>query len=268
MRGNKYGCTFRMGVQQAMEYRFDFVMTLASMVFPVVTSVCLWTAVNQNSGGAEQIGYTYPQLLLYTILAALLSKLVTTGFENEINEDIKMGGLNKYLVKPVGYLPYRYWSFLGSKAPGVALFLALTAAVLAYFSAVYGIGVRVVTVLLFLVSLLFAVTLRFLLFFCVAMWSFWFADASGMFGTVRVVIWVVSGGNFPVGIFGPAAETVSRVLPFQYLTQFSVDLICGRLAPAETARGLAVQCVWMALLGALAALLWKRGLKNYVAVGG
>lgn len=47
MTGNKYTCTFRMGLQEAMEYRFDFVMTLISMVFPVITSVCLWTAVNR-----------------------------------------------------------------------------------------------------------------------------------------------------------------------------------------------------------------------------
>ena len=49
MKGNKYGCIFRMGLEEAMEYRFDFVMTLLSMIFPVITSICLWTAVNQNT---------------------------------------------------------------------------------------------------------------------------------------------------------------------------------------------------------------------------
>ncbi len=120
MTGNKYACTFRMGIQEAMEYRFDFVMTLISMVFPVITSVCLWTAVNEGSGNIADTGYTYPQLLLYTILAALMSKLITGGFEAEINEDIKMGGLNKYLVKPVSYMKYRYCALMGNRLPGTS----------------------------------------------------------------------------------------------------------------------------------------------------
>ncbi|MCI9361153.1 MAG: ABC transporter permease [Hungatella sp.] len=268
MKGNKYGCIFRMGLEEAMEYRFDFVMTLLSMIFPVITSICLWTAVNQNTDSIASTGYTYPQLLLYTILAALMSKLITTGFENQINEDIKMGGLNKYIVKPVSYLRYRYCAFMGNTCPSMILFLTLTAATMIYFSFYYGIYSDGLRVFLFLVTLLLAVSLRFLLFLCVAMWSFWFADASGMFGTINVVIWVISGGIFPVTIFGTVIENVSKILPFQYLTQFSVDTISGRLALGEIKQGLGVQCIWMFVLGILAVYLWNRGLKNYVAVGG
>ena len=268
MTGNKYACTFRMGLQEAMEYRFDFVMTLISMVFPVITSVCLWTAVNEGSGNIADTGYTYPQLLLYTILAALMSKLITGGFEAEINEDIKMGGLNKYLVKPVSYMKYRYCAFMGNRLPGLLLFLILTAGCMVYFYAAYGLETDGIFTILFLLSLFFAVSLRFLLLFCVAMWSFWFADASGMFGTINVVIWVISGGIFPVTIFGDVIAGISRILPFQYLTQFSVDTISGRLTAGEIQEGLGVQCVGMAVLWILAGILWRRGLKVYAAVGG
>lgn len=140
-----------MGLQEAMEYRFDFVMTLISMIFPVITSVCLWTAVNESTNSIETTGYTYPQLLLYTILAALMSKLITTGFENEINEDIKMGGLNKYLVKPISYIRYRYYAFMGNKFPSMILFLILTALSMIYFSIMYGISTDIITVILFLI---------------------------------------------------------------------------------------------------------------------
>lgn len=268
MIGSKYKCTFRMGLQAAMEYRFDFVMTLISMIFPVITSICLWRAVNENTNSVLATGYTYPQLLLYTILAALMSKLITTGFENEINEDIKMGGLNKYLVKPISYIQYRFYAFMGNKFPGMLLFLILTAMSMGYFSVVHKIETDVVTVVFFLITLLLAITLRFLIFFCVAMWSFWFADASGMFGTIRVVIWVISGGIFPVTIFGTVIERVSRILPFQYLTQFSVDTISGRLSLGDMLQGVGVQCVWLLILWGLATALWNRGLKSYVAVGG
>lgn len=268
MMGKAYKSIFRMGLQEAMEYRFDFIMTLISMIFPVVTSICLWMAVNQNTDTISTTGYTYPQLLLYTILAALMSKLITSGFENEINEDIKMGGLNKYLVKPISYMKYRYYAFMGNKLPSLILFLILTVLSIAYFSIRYGLSTDVITFFLFLLTLLLAISLRFLLFFCVAMWSFWFAEASGMFGTIRVVIWVISGGIFPLSIFGTSIESISKILPFQYLTQFSVDTISGRLLLAEIIQGLGIQCFWLLILGIVANALWNKGLKNYVAIGG
>lgn len=257
-----------MGLQEAMEYRVDFVMTLASLVFPVVTSVYIWVTVNQDSANLAKTGYSYPQLLMYTILAALLSKLMASGFESDINEDIKMGGLNKYLVKPISYMKYRFFAFWGNKLPGLILFLVLTAACLCYFTAVYHVTVRLSSVFLFLVALSLAVVLRFFLFFCVAMWSFWFAEASGMFGSIQVIIWVISGGIFPVTIFGEAVTKISVLLPFSYLTQFCIDIINGRLDTRAIGQGLAMQGCWILGFWMLACILWNKGLKNYVAVGG
>ena len=69
-------------------------------------------------------------------------------------------------------------------------------------------------------------------------------------------------------IFGDVIARISRILPFQYLTQFSVDTISGRLTAGEILEGLGVQCVWIAVLWVLAGILWRRGLKVYAAVGG
>ena len=51
--------------------------------------------------------------------------MVATGFEWEIADDIKNGGLNKYVIKPVGYLPYRIACFLGQKSFQAVLMLVL-----------------------------------------------------------------------------------------------------------------------------------------------
>jgi len=38
---------------------------------------------------------------LYTFFVGVTAKFISTGFEWEINDDIKNGGLNKYIVKPI-----------------------------------------------------------------------------------------------------------------------------------------------------------------------
>lgn len=112
MTGRKlYTAVFSMGVQQSMEYRFHFFLGLLGAAFPILVQYFIWTAVYQHSGESALFSYSYHQIILYTILAGLVSKLIATQFEHQIVDDIKNGGLNKYLIKPVSYFGYRLVSF-------------------------------------------------------------------------------------------------------------------------------------------------------------
>ena len=115
-----YGYVFGMGLQKALAYRADFLLTLASCIFPILMQVCLWTAL-YAAGAADTGGYTYEQMILYTLLAGITARIVATGFENDVAQDIKDGGLNKYLVKPVDYGGYYFAQFLAAR-PGPSPF--------------------------------------------------------------------------------------------------------------------------------------------------
>ena len=106
---------------------------------------------------------------------------VYTGFEYQVNEDIKNGGLNKYLVKPVNYRSYQFFSFLGEKAPQLLILLAVAAALLIFSVAVLGLMLSFPRVLAFLVSLILALVLNFFIFYCVALISFWLTDVNLLF---------------------------------------------------------------------------------------
>lgn len=75
----------------------------------------LWNYLYGNGDAGAMTGYSYTEIIVYTLLAGLVSKLVITGFEYQINEDIKDGGLNKYLIRPVNYCGYRFCSYLGKR---------------------------------------------------------------------------------------------------------------------------------------------------------
>lgn len=267
MKPAGYRCVFLMGAQQAMAYRADFFLGLASCVFPIIMQVYLWTAL-YKAGAASTNGYSYNQMILYTLLAGMTSRLVATGFENEIARDIKDGGLNKYLVRPMPYAGYMLARFLGGKAASFGFLLLLAAGVLAGAGAVLGAGFAPGRFALYAVSLAGALGLNFALFFAIAMLGFWLTDISQLFGTISIVIMVISGGVFPLDVFGPAAAVLSAVLPFGYTTQFCVNIVSGRLTLPAIGRGLAVQACWIAVFGLLCAVLWRRGLRRYTAVGG
>ena len=118
-----------------------------------------------------------------------------------------------------------------------------------------------VRIVLFLVGLVLAVILNFFIFYCVALLSFWLTDVHLLFGTVSVVLVVVSGGVFPMDIFGKTAA-------FGYTTQFPVNIINGKLSMGAIGTGMLCQLAWIAFFWGLGQMMWKKGLQRFAAVGG
>ena len=114
---SSYRCVFIMGVERALEYRMSFFLSMLSAVFPILIQTTMWNYLYGHTDAASVFGYEQGQILLYTLLATIVSQLVGTGFEGEMNEDIKMGGLNKYLVRPMSYKWYQFFRFIGQKIP-------------------------------------------------------------------------------------------------------------------------------------------------------
>lgn len=265
---NPYRCVFQMGIEKSLEYRVNFLLTMASSVFPVVIQTIMWTYFYAHTDASVSTGYTYSQIMVYTLLATLVSQLVSTGFAWQINDDIKQGGLNKYLVRPVHYGAYQFCSFLGEKIPQLLLLLFVSVAVIIFSVTVFGLTLSAARMVLFVISLLFALMLNFFLFFAVALTSFWLTDVNQFFATISIVLVVISGGIFPLDIFGEKAVLLTKLLPFGYTTQFPVNIINGRYDMKMIIIGFLCQLFWVVFFGVLGEYLWKKGLQHYVAIGG
>lgn len=264
---SSYRCVFLMGAEQALEYRVSFFLSMLSAAFPIIIQTAMWNYLYGHSDAAAIFGYQQGEILLYTLLATLVSQLVSTGFEWEMNGDIKMGGLNKYLVRPVGYTGYQFFRFLGQKVPRVMVIVPVMAAIigLAFWQ---GMPVSAGRVLAFLVSLGLALLLNFSIFYCVGLLGFWLTDVDKLFGTISVVLTVASGGVFPLDIFGGMVEILVNLLPFGYTAQFPVNIINGRFGWGRIGVGIAFQIGWIFFFACLGNVMWRRGLKRYAAVGG
>lgn len=265
---NPYRCVFRMGIEKSLEYRANFFLSLLSAVFPIIIQTFLWNYLYGNADAAALFGYSYDQIIVYTLLATLVSHLVYTGFEYQVNEDIKNGGLNKYLVRPVVYHRYQLCSFLGEKLPQLLVLIAVAAVLILFSVAVLGLSLTPARILAFVLSLVLALVLNFFIFYCVALLSFWLTDVNLMFGTVSVVLVVVSGGVFPMDIFGKRIAVLFQILPFGYTTQFSTNIINGKLEWMQVGSGFLCQLFWIAFFVFLSEWMWRNGLKRFTAVGG
>ena len=78
---------------------------------------------------------------------------------------------------------------------------------------------------------------------------------------------VLSGYVIPIAVFPAWLQPVPHWLPFEYVHGFPIELMTGALSFDEALRRFAAQWTWVAF-GALAAVLWHRGLRRYGAYGG
>jgi len=261
----KYAVSFGTGLKAALEYRANFLLSLFAAVSPIVIQTVLWLAL--YSPGDVLFGYTFGQMVAYTVLAQLVSRLVRTGFEYQINEDIRTGGLDRYLVKPLGYGGFRLAVFLGDKSLQSLFMAAILGVATIVLSLTVGLKVGPAEVLAFLAALVVAFGFNFLLFWCVAMAGFWMTETTFLFEAVRIVIITLSGGIFPLTIFGPDGEALLKALPFRFTIQVPVDLLTGRLTPGAMVPDLLLALGWIVGLALLGRVLWGLGLRRFSAVG-
>ncbi len=265
---SKYTKTFSLGVQHSLEYRTNFFLTLFGAVFPILIQFFYWRAVFASSGQEVVFGFSYNQMIAYSILAVLMSKLIGTTFQFEIARDIKDGGLNKYMVKPIGYFAYRIFCFLGEKSVQMLFVLALSMIVMLLLHVWLDFPVGLAQIGLFLCVVPGALMLNFFIYYSLSAVAFWFTEAGGAFRTFALLANIAGGGLFPLDIYGPVTKAILLALPFNYVIYFPIRLLSGTLSGPEIAVGALMQLVWIGVFAALSSLLWRQGLTKYIAVGG
>ncbi len=265
---HKYFRAFLLGIQNAMEYRSNYFLNMVSALFPICIQYFLWTAIYQGNHQAVINGYTYQQIIIYTIMANVISRFIRTGFEYEVAEDVKNGGLNKFITKPIDYSLYKFCCFLGQKLITLTVMALIIAGLLIFLVLYFGAVFSAVKIGLFLLSLLLALILNFTFFFIISTSAFWLLEIGFLFEAIRIIIIFLSGGIFPLDIFGKQAVWLSDFLPFKYTINFPVEILNGRLAIGRELEGIVIQVVWIFIFAVLGKLLWSIGTRHYVAVGG
>lgn len=264
----KYIRVFILGIQSSMEYRINFLLTIFSALIPIVIQYFLWDAIYKSSSKLEVYGYTFVQMITYTVLAAIFSKLLVTGFEWDVANDIKNGGLSKFIVQPIGYLLYRISMFIGGKLINTITMIILATSTLFILKFYLGIQLGLERVAFLITILFLALLLNFLIFFCISTLAFWMQEIWQMFVITRLAINIASGGVFPLDIFGPTVLKIVNFLPFKYTIYFPISVVNGKLSSNDLIQGILVQLVWIIVLFFTSNFLWNKGMKKYVAFGG
>lgn len=265
---SKYYKSFLLSVESSMEYRTNFFMNIFSSIFMMVAQGFLWTAIFNSTTQKIIYGYTYTEMMTYTIMAGIISKLVSASFGRQIASDIKSGGLNKFLVQPIDYMNYNMSVFLGKKVSESGFILIFSLIIIFLCNSFWNFNISLINFLCVIVPILLAIIINFFIFYCLSSLAFLMTEVSVLFFGLDVITSILSGAYFPIDIFGEKVLYIINLLPFQYTLYFPLNVMNGRISGQGLLLGVAIQIAWIMILYLLARLLWRIGIKKYIAIGG
>jgi viologen exporter family transport system permease protein len=277
MRANWF--ILRTCISERLTYRGDFAFATLVRFLPIVTQVFLWTAVYAGDTTRKMNGYYLHNMVAYALLVMVGRAFSSMpGLAGGIARDVRDGTIKKYLTQPVDMLAYLFWSRVAHKL--VYYFVAILPFALVFYlcRGFFDETPDLVTIAAFVVSLVIAFLIGFLMETLIGLISFWFLEVSSLIFIFMMVNYFLSGHMLPLdwlpSLFSrwPGVEGVVRqgmmFLPFPYLAYFPASLMLGNHAGADLWMHLGIGALWVLLLLAANRVVFARGVRHYSAFGG
>jgi ABC-2 type transport system permease protein len=243
-------------------------MEIVSGILSSLIVIFLWIAI-YRTGGREVIGgYSIQEMVTYLLGGGLINSFILTTAENpETSQNIQDGTLSTYLIQPIN--PYGIWFFrdLGSKTFFFVLGLLGYLIVFTFLGKYLVFSPSPKYLLFFLISLVLASLLQFLLFQSLSLLSFWVENTYGIRFTMRVIMEVVGGAIIPLSFFPQMLQKIFMLLPFPFLIYLPMRIYLGKIPINHIPIEFLKEIGWIVGFALLNLVIWKRGIKQYVAMG-
>ena len=253
-----------MNVMLTLEYRGAFFILMLNTVVVPVISLLVWLTVGEQD---VPLPYDRSQFVTYYVLLSVVSMLTATWLAEYVAENIRLGGLSPWLLRPAPYIAHDIGNNIGEKLVKLPLLLPVAGAVALAFHADLRLPADPRAWLLFVLSLPMAAAVAFLLDFVIGSLAFWVQDVRGLIRVKGLVGALLNGQFVPLALFPRNVSGFLDAQPFRYTLSFPLEVLTGRLSTVELARGFAWQVFYCVALWACYRLIWRYGLRSYSATG-
>lgn len=258
----------RVGFAEAVAYRAEMLVWVLATTMPLIM-LLLWTAVAEAAPVPSATGRTWSSggFVAYFLVVFIVRQLVSSWASWEINFEVRQGLLSMRLLRPI----HPIISFAVQNLAYMPLRLVVTLPVVVVLLVSPGAAhlTREPRLLaLACVSMLGAWLISFFANIAIGALSLYMESSVKVMDVWLAAFFVFSGYLFPLDLFPPWLKAASDWLPFRFMVGLPVELVTQGHALAQALPLLAQQWAWAIGFIALAALLWRRGIRRYQAFGG
>ncbi|MCW5876346.1 MAG: ABC-2 family transporter protein [Anaerolineales bacterium] len=259
-----YAVAARQAIIEQLQYRLANLLFMVHVLMEPVIYLVVWTTVSDAQGG-QVGGYTTAQFAGYYIIWTLVRQFNLTLGPYSFNWRIRNGRLAAELLRPVHPIQVDLGYYLGYKVPQVIYWLPMGALLWLFFKP--EISPELWQMLAFPVVLMMAFFVRFLFMWLLGLICFWTERIDALFELYFVSELLFSGRLVPLTIMPEWTQQVAAFLPFQWTFYFPIEVLLGRVSPADFGAGVLTQLAWIVGGYTLVMLVWKQAIKRFTAVG-
>ncbi|HEV2527347.1 MAG TPA: ABC-2 family transporter protein [Thermomicrobiales bacterium] len=254
----------RTAFRQQLAYRTAAIGGLVTNAVFGAFLASVYGAVYAARGDAAVGGLSRDGALTYVWLAQALIVPTLVWGSWEIATSIRTGAIVAELLKPYAFFGHWLARDAGRAMAGVLMRFVPTLVVgfTFYPIVVPGDWWRW---LAFVLSVIGAVTISFVVRFCIQLVAFWWNDMTGLRSAQLAIVGFLSGFLMPIDFYPVWLQRVIDVLPFRGIIQTPVDVWLGN---GNTWVLILVQVAWIVVGVAFAQWLFARAVRKVVVQGG
>ena len=247
------------------QYRANLIMYLLYWLVSPIIYLSVWTSIASAKGSVN--GFTAGDFVNYYMILLVADQFTSNIVIHNFAYKIQDGSLSGELVRPIHpMLTNTLVNNLAFKALILVGFTPVWLILTLIFKPDFS-GVTWQGVLLSIPAMLLGFIIGFLLSAAITSLAFWTTRVYSLHEFYYAVILLFSGQFVPLTLMPKIVQDIAQYLPFQLFMYYPIQLILGKLTTAQIIQGFVVGLVWLGLSILFFDFVWRRGVKQYSAVG-
>ena len=244
-------------------YRFDVFTTIGSFAVRVYLLRMVWVALYTRNAAPSDL--PLHAVITYSTVALLMGIVMDIDQTRALHDKLHDGSIATDFMKPISVPLYFF-----ADGTGEVLFHALLIVPsLAVALLMVHIDVPAPGVLgAFFVSFVLGYFVGFFINFILNCVAFWTLEVHAVQLIVTWLTDLFGGEIIPLVLFPLALQKFVYALPFAAMFSTPLLIYVGNIPPARYGEVMALQALWVAVLGSVSAILWRAGARRIVVQGG
>lgn len=242
-----------------LEFRAELILWALSGSLPIILMGVWIQAAQGGRFDFKPVDFARYFLAVF-IVRQITAVWVIYDFEKEVVE----GKLSPRLLQPLDPVWHHIASHISERFARIPFVMVLIALFFLLYPQAFWVP-SLAKLLLFILAVVLAFALRFIIQYTFAMFAFWTERASALENLWMLFYLFLSGLIAPLDVFPEPVRTIVMFTPFPYLLDFPASILVG--LPVDLARGFLSIMGWLLVFLGANRLLWRAGLKQYSGMG-
>ena len=263
----RYLCLIKGGMMDKLTFKASIIINIFGNLIYTLVVYFLWQGIYDSNTSLTVNGMSFQDTMVYLVLASAMFYCMNCYIVWDMGDDYKRGQIARDIVKPIDYQAYLYFKKIGE------ILIQFIVSFLPTFIFVYFITNGLIhlgtNLIWFILSLLFSITINFIVDFIIGNICFYTQSVWGINLMKEVIVLLLSGASIPLAFFPTTVTVVTSFLPFHaiYNTPLQI-LIKSELNWYHYITMFGWQLFWLIVMLFVSRYFWKKSIKTLTINGG